>query len=185
MRKSSVFMAVIASSLVVLSGVTGRAGTLWDVDVFFKHLSDQTTSYTGYFDIKSKYNPALETVTNAQAWFFVKDDELWNPKDKSEKVAIDLGNKYFLGDNSAYFNLLGGELSDDALATLDTTGTLKYTLRRTEGDFLALAAKLYVETCPRAVPDGGATLMLLGVALAGIESLRRRMARRNTQPRRA
>jgi hypothetical protein len=41
----------------------------------------------------------------------VTDDELWNPKDKNEKVAIDLGNKYFLRDNSAYFSLLGGERS--------------------------------------------------------------------------
>jgi hypothetical protein len=177
MRKT-IFIALVASSLVVLSGANGRAGTLWDIDVFFKYLSDKTTSYTGSFDIKSQYDPALETVTDAQAWFFVKDDELWNPKDKSEKVAIDLGDESFLGSNSAYFNLLGGDISGDALATLDTFGTLKYTIGRTEGDFLAMSAKLYVETSPRAVPDGGATLMLLGVALAGIESLRRKMARR-------
>ena len=79
MRKS-VFIALVASSLVVLSGVTGRAGTLWDVDLFFTHLSGQTTSYTGYFDITKKYDPALETVKDAQAWFFVTDDP-WEPEE--------------------------------------------------------------------------------------------------------
>ena len=60
----------------------------------------------------------------------------WEPEDKNEKVAIDLGNKSFLGPSNAYFNLLGGQISGDALVTLDTTGTLKYTFRATEGDFL-------------------------------------------------
>jgi hypothetical protein len=181
--RRSVFIALVASSLVVLSGVTGRAGTLWDIDVFYKYLSCQTADYTGFFDIKSKYNPALETVTDAQAWFFVLDDQWFDPK---EKVAVDLGDKPFVGPSYASFNILGGQVSGEALVTLDTTGTLQYTFRSTEGDFNALAAKLWVETSPRGVPDGGATLMLLGVALAGVvEPLRRKMARRNTQPRSA
>ena len=179
MRKS-VIVTLVVCSLVVLSGVTGRAGTLSDIDVFFKYLSGQTATYTGYFDIKSKYSSALETVTDAQAWFLVLDDQWFDP---NEKVAV--VDKPFVGSSYASFNILGGKVSGDALVTLDTTGTLKYTLRRTEGDFLALAAKLYVETCPRAVPDGGTILMLLGAALAGIESLRRKMARTNTQRRSA
>jgi hypothetical protein len=180
--KKSVIVTLVACSLVVVSGVTGRAGTLWDIDVFFKYLSGQTPTYTDYFDIKGKYDPNLETVTSAQAWFSVSDDEFdW----AKEKVSVDLGNKPFVGPSNASFNLLGGKISGDALVTLNTTGTLQYMFRATEGDFSALSAKLYVETCPRTVPDGGATLMLLGVALAGIESLRRRMARRYTQSRRA
>jgi VPDSG-CTERM motif len=181
MRKS-VIVTLVVCSLVVLSGVTGRAGTLWDIDVFFKYLSGETATYTGYFDIKGKYNSALERVTDAYAWFLVLDDQWF---DKGEKVALNLGDKPFCGPSNASFNILGGQVCGEALVTLDTTGRLKYTFCRTEGDFLALAAKLYVETCPKAVPDGGTTLMLLGVALAGIEPLRRRMARRNTQPRRA
>jgi VPDSG-CTERM motif len=177
MRKS-VIVTLVVCSLVVLSGVTGRAGTLWDIDVFFKYLSGETATYTGYFDIKGKYNSALERVTDAYAWFLVLDDQWF---DKGEKVALNLGDKPFCGPSNASFNILGGQICGDALVTLDTTGTLKYTFCRTEGDFLALAAKLYVETCPKAVPDGGTTLMLLGVALAGIEPLRRRMVRRNTQ----
>ena len=180
MRKS-VVMAFVASSLLLLSEVTGKAATFWDIDLFFKYLSDETTAYTYRFDIKGKYDPALETVSVARAWFLVEDD--WS-RDSKEKVAVDLENQRFVGPSNASLNLLGGQISSDALLTLATTGTLKFTIRRTEGDFLAKEAKLEVETRPRVVPDGGATLMLLGVALAGIESLRRRMARRNWQPRR-
>ena len=178
--RNSVVMAFVASSLLLLSGLTGRATTLWDIDLFFKYLSDETTVYTHWFDIKGKYDPASETVIDAHAWFSVEDD--WR-LDSKEKVAVDLGNRSFVGPSSASLNLVGGQISSDALLTLATTGTLKYTIQRTEGDFVALAAKLQVETRP--APDGGATLMLLGVALAGIESLRRRMARRDTQPKTA
>jgi hypothetical protein len=183
MRKSAI-VTLLASSLVVLSGVTGRAGTLWDIDLFFKYLSglsNQTASYTDSFNINGKYDPALERVTNAQAWFLVEDDERY---DGVENVQVDLAGDRFRVPSNAGFNL-GVQISGDALLTLATTGTLQYTFRSAEGDFDALAAKLWVETSPRGVPDGGATLMLLGVALAGIESLRRRMARRNAQPKTA
>jgi hypothetical protein len=177
MRKKSVFIALVASSLAVFSGVTGRAGTLWDIDLFFNYLSVQTPSYTGSFDLTGKYDPALETVKDAQAWFFVTDDS-WDLRNENEKVAVDVGPTKGKFSGQA-FDYLGGDLSGEALAWLDASGTLQYTIQRTEGDFYALAAKLYVETCPKAVPDGGATLMLLGVALAGIEPLRRMIARRN------
>ena len=147
-----------------------------------KYLSGKTT-YSSEFDITSKYNPAFETVTYAYAWFPVSDDQSF---DWSEEVAVDLEGQPFLGPSSATLNLLlGGKISGNAFATLDTTGQLKYSLYATEGDSLSWGGKLYVETCPRPVPDGGATLMLLGVALAGIESLRPRITRRNLQQKRA
>jgi hypothetical protein len=169
--------------MMALSGVTGRAGTLWDVDLLLnpKYLSDKTT-YSSEFDITSKYNPTFETVTYAYAWFPVTDDQWF---DWSEEVAVDLGGQPFLGPSSATLNVLGGNVSGNAFATLDTTGQLKYSFRGTEGDSLSWGGKLYVETRPRSVPDGGATLMLLGMALGGIEPLRRKMSRRNTEPRRA
>jgi hypothetical protein len=134
--KKSILVTLLVSSLVFLSGVRGVAGTLWDVDGFFppKYLSGENTKYTDYFNITSKYNPALEKITFAKLWVAVSDDQIW--PDSYERV---------------------------------------------EGDFLFWGAKLLVETCPKSVPDGGATLMLLGAALAGIESLRRRTTRRNLQ----
>ena len=69
-------MTLVACSLVVLSAVRGRAGTLWDIDLLLnpKDLSRQTTMYTGCFDITGKYNPALERLTYAQVWFPVSDE---------------------------------------------------------------------------------------------------------------
>ena len=173
MRKSPITL-IIASSLLILTGATGRAGTLWDVDVFTEHLSSENTKYTGYFDITSEYDPSVEKLSYAKAWFLFSDDSL---VDGSEWVSVDLGYDTFLDPVKITFALVGsGPIIGDAFLTLDETGKLKYTIHRTRGDFWALAAKLKVETSPRGVPDGGATLMLLGVAFAGIESLRRRMA---------
>ena len=179
MRKSPIAL-IIASSLLILTGAAGRAGTLWDVDVFAEHLSRDTTKYTGYFDITSEYDPTVEKLTYAKAWFLFSDDSL---VDGEEWVSVDLGYDTFL--DKITFALVGsGVITGDTFLTLDETGKLKYTISRTKGDFWALAAKLMVTTSPTSptspsgVPDGGATLMLLGMGLAGIESLRRRMARK-------
>ena len=178
MRKSPITL-IIASSLLILTGAAGRAGTLWDVDVFAEHLSRETPKYTGYFDITSEYDPTVEKLTYAKAWFLFSDDSL---VDGEEWVSVDLGYDTFLDPVKITFALVGsGVITGDAFLTLDETGKLKYTISRTKGDFWALAGKLMVTTSPtspRGVPDGGATLMLLGMGLAGIESLRRRMARK-------
>ncbi|HEY5705639.1 MAG TPA: hypothetical protein VIS96_08710 [Terrimicrobiaceae bacterium] len=168
-------MALVASGLLILSGVTGRAGTLWDIDVFSRYLSG-TNSYTDYFDITSDYNPAFQKIDLGKAWFAVSDDQLL---DSGEWVEIDLGDQDFLGPLKVDLNLVGGNISGEALLTLDAKGKLKYTVRAAGGDFWALGAKLSVEVNPRSVPEGGATLMLLGMALAGIEALRRTTAGKN------
>ena len=181
--KKLVLIALGATGLLLLSGLTGKAGTLWDIDLFFpsNYLSDQQTNsnYTDYFDISSKYNPKLEKVTFAKLWVVATDDQV--RPDSEESASVYLGDQLFLGPKKISLNLLSGELSGNALATLDKYGKIKYSIHREEGDFLVWGAKLLVETSPRSVPDGGATLMLLGVALAGIESLRRRTAKRNLQ----
>jgi hypothetical protein len=175
--KKSVFIALGATILLLLSGLTGKAGTLWDIDLFFppKYLSVQNAEYTDYLDITSKYNPKLEEVSFAKLWVGLSDDQIW--PDAQESVAVYLEDQLFLGPKPVTLSLLSGEISGSALATLDDTGKLKYTIRRTEGDLSFWSAKLLVETNPRSVPDGGATLMLLGLALAGIESLRRTRAK--------
>ena len=179
--KKSILVPLLVSSLVFLSGVRGVAGTLWDVDGFFppKYLSGENTKYTDYFNITSKCNPALEKINFAKLWVAVSDDQIW--PDSNERVKVDLADKSFLGPHNVSLNLLSGVISGDAFDVLNTTGKLKYAVRRVEGDFLFWGAKLLVESCPKSVPDGGATLMLLGAALAGIESLRRRTTRRNLQ----
>ncbi len=177
--KKTTLVTLLTSTMVLLGGLKGVAGTLWDIDLFFpaKYLSAQNSQYTDYLDITSKYNPNVEQVTFAKLWVGLSDDQLW--PDAEESAAVDLEDQLFLGPKPVTLNLLSGEISGSILATLDDTGKLKYTIRRTEGDLSFWSAKLLVETSPRAVPDGGATLMLLGLALAGIESLRRRGPKRS------
>jgi hypothetical protein len=185
MRKS-LFLALLASSLLVLSGAAGRAATFSDIDTFFKPLSKLNPTYTDSFNITSRYNRALKSVASAKAWFLVSDNP-FSPDWLPESAAVDLADQPFLGPESATFNLLSGDISGAALASLDSTGILTYTIRRTQGDFVALGAKLVVETQTRTVPggsrvpDGGSTLMLLGTALAGPGSMRRLLARRSSR----
>ena len=174
-------MGLVASNLLVLSGVTGRAGTLWDIDFFFDYLSDQKI-YTdsGSFDINRGYDPELDGATDAQSWFTVSKDLGFA---KQETLEAKLG-----GPGSASLDPARGQILGDAPVTLDATGMLKYAFRGTRDDFFAFSQNSDAQTSAQAsskrVPDGGATLMLLGVALAAIEPLRRRMARRNAQPKR-
>jgi VPDSG-CTERM motif len=173
MRKS-VFMGLVATILLILSEVTGKAGTVWDIDLFFNYLSDQPT-YTDSFDVNSSYDSELGNVTGAQQWSLVSEDQSFAKEETVEAV---------LSPSNASLDLAGGQTLGDASVTLDATGTLKYAFEGTGDDFFA-SDKSDAETSSRRVPDGGATLMLLGVALAAIEQLRRRMARRNGQPKTA
>ena len=162
-------MGLVATNLLMLSGVTGKAGTVWDIDLFFNYLSDQPT-YTDSFAIDSSYDSGLGNVTGAQQWSLVSEDQSFA---KAETVEAGLG-----GPSNASLNLAGGQILGDSLVTLDATGMLKYAFQGTGDDFFA-SDKSDAETSSRGVPDGGATLMLLGAALAALEPLRRRMAKRN------
>ena len=180
MRKS-IPVTLAASCLLLVSAITGKAVTYWDVDVFSEELSQWNPTKSGTFDITSGllggYNPTTQTIYSATAWFALSDDSLL---DSDEWVQLKLDGVNFLSPVEVDFAFppVGGQVSGQALISLDSTGNLSYTIQRTGGDFWALGAKLMAEAGPRAVPDGGTTLMLLGGALAGIEALRRRSARK-------
>ena len=55
--------------MVLLGGLKGVAGTLWDIDLFFpaKYLSAQNSQYTDYLDITSKYQSECRTGNLRQA----------------------------------------------------------------------------------------------------------------------
>ena len=97
--------------------------------------------------------------------------------DSWESGSVYLGDRQLVGAKKVGLNLLKAEVSGDVLGMLDKDGTLKFKVKREAGDFVVWEAKLVYETSPTSVPDGGATLMLLGLGLAGIESLRRRTAK--------
>ena len=83
------------------------------------------------------YNPATQMLIGAELWFAISDD--LDPR-RSEWVRIDLetglGLQSFLNPSELDFGpFVNGQVSGDALATLDATGTLKYFLTATSGDF--------------------------------------------------
>ena len=186
--KNSVLIALGTSSLLLLGGLTGRATTIDRWLPNGKYLSGEkgTTEYTDSFDIKSKgYDSKKEKVTFAELWIEAKDDQVSDPW---ESGSVYLGDRQLVGPKKLSINDLGGDVSGDALGTLDKYGTLKFTVKRVAGDFVVWEAKLKYETSPISVPsggatspvsvpDGGATLMLLGLSMAGIEVLRRRTAK--------
>jgi len=158
--------------------------TYWDIDLFAEKLSGSNSSKSGVFDITTGplggYNPLTQTVYSGTVWFALSDDQLL---DSNEWVEFKLDGINFLNPIEVDLTIVSGQVLGSALVTLDSTGTLSYTIQRTYGDFWALGAKLMAEAGPRSatsVPDGGTTLMLLGGALAGIEALRRRTVRKKS-----
>ena len=177
--KKSAYVALTATCLLITSALTGKAVTYWDIDVFSEKLSGSNPTRADDFDITTGllggYDPITETIYSATVWFGLSDDRLL---DSDEWVEFKLDGLDFLNPIEVDLGLVSGQVLGQALVSLDSTGTLSYVIQRTDGDFWALGAKLMAEAKPRTVPDGGATLMLLGGALAGIEALRRRSARK-------
>jgi hypothetical protein len=173
--KKSLLIALGTSGLLLLGGLTGRATTIEKWLPNGKYLSENlgTTDYTDSFDIKGQgYDSKKEKVTFAELWIGAKDDQVSDP---FESGSIYLGDQQLVGPRK--LNLLWGEVSGNAREKLDNDGILKFTVKREAGDFIYYQAKLVYETSPISVPDGGATLMLLGLGMAGIEVLRRRTAK--------
>lgn len=140
-------------------------------------------SYTGGWDLLNEgYNPANETITSATATFKLNDA---NGGSESYTITID-GDAFAAGGSfsTSLFGTIsvGGAIGVDALLTLDTTGLLSYTITATRGIFWLTEAKLVADATGRAqpspigVPDGGATLALLGFGLLGLLGASRRIA---------
>ena len=189
--KKSVLIALGTSSLLLLGGLTGRATTIERWLPNGKYLTGENgtteyteSEYTDSFDITNNgYDSKKEKVTFAELWIEAKDDQV---SDTWESGSVYLGeDRQLVGARKVSIDLLKAEVSGDVLGMLDKDGSLKFTVKREAGDFLVWQAKLVYETSPTSVPDGGATLMLLGLGLAGIESLRRRIAKQSLQQNRA
>ena len=137
-------------------------------------------SYSGFFDLSDEgYDSTTQQVYWAKAEFtFV--DVFPGP----ERMEISLGGSYL--DSSSGFPFfpfflpvkLGGEVVGSALMQLSDTGILEYEIRKLSGsltDFALIHSKLIADAGTR-VPDGGATLMLLGLSFLGILGARRKLA---------
>lgn len=187
MKPTQMALAVLASG--VMFATSARAIPYVDFNPIGVKLDDANPSYLGEFNIVDVgYNPATQRVTSATAWFAFADDVLpWDgladPLDlygNNEVVKVDLGlvNGYFGPVEVDLATVLGGNVEGSVLLDLSSDGVLSYKINKVAGDFYIGFAKLVAEASPRtanAVPDGGTTAVLLGLALLGLSAARRKM----------
>lgn len=135
-------------------------------------------SYTGNWDLLNEgYDPATQQINSAVATFSLND-----ANGRSESYTITIDGDTFLSGGSFSTTTFGtidfaGGVVGDALITLDSTGLLSYTVTATSGVFWLANAALTADVSAREsnghVPDGGLTVAMLGIGLAGLGRIRR------------
>ena len=141
--------------------------------------SGYADSGTTYTDVAG-FQPLQDVAYNASAFFYFRDDG----DRAAEMVNVKLDNIQFL-DTDSYMTsapvTLGGNLWNASawlLIQLNIDGTLKYSVKA-EGtsDFYLEYARLEVDAItlpkPFSVPDGGATVVLLGLGFVAAATARR------------
>jgi hypothetical protein len=140
------------------------------------HLSatGHTQSLTDTFDLTADgFVPGVDTAVAGLAFFDLTD--FVDPLNR-DRVSIDLGSidptgGGAVGDYLFTFSALGGADALSILADINADGTLDYEITATRGDFYVDGAELDVRATvpgPASVPDGGATMTLLGMGLFGV-----------------
>lgn len=160
-----------------------------DYDPINNVLSSSYSTYTGTFQIDTTdgdwtianaapdwnvvgYDSNTQYVTSAFAQF-----SFWDADDNIEMVSIELGSEPLLPDPSPImigFTTKGGITASAMIELQD--GSVGYSVSWTEGDAFTLAgAGLFAQadSKPVDVPEGGATLGLLGLGLVGLASFKR------------
>lgn len=155
----------------------------WDIDYHGVHVSEYGSPVYGSLNIaqddgdglnKADYNKALMELKAAFLGFLFTEDEFLDSKEVAS-IYLDcaedpINNGFFLG-----FSLFGDLVSGDLFATLSETGEILYKITAKKGDFVFWGAGLAAAACPKPqVPDGGATVFLLGLGLAGLAMWGRR-----------
>lgn len=110
------------------------------------------------------YDPSSEVVAST-----VVDFSFRNLTGLGSKVAITIGGIAFIGTEVAgTFTHLVGDVGA-ALATLSSTGSIDYTIKNlTTSRITITGAALTAQAVATSVPDGGATLLFLGMGLLGV-----------------
>jgi hypothetical protein len=128
------------------------------------------------------YDPLTQTLTAAWAVFLMTDDEGLLSADgldmfgKTETVEIFLGSELgtaFGTPTEVGITFSGGTVGAIALSDLDEDGILDYSVRSTKGHFVLVNAGLKATFATRTIPDGGLTLILLGLGLFSLAIGRR------------
>ncbi|MEZ5276867.1 MAG: hypothetical protein R3F07_10855 [Opitutaceae bacterium] len=146
-----------------------KLSTGQSVSGVFDIVNPGTDSFGGYSDLGG-YAP-LTPITDAAATFWLSDDG----DGLGELARIDLGiiPLDWVGwlNNGSTTTIQVGADALDFLVFLGTAGTLNWSVKSTLGDFYVRGAMLQANT----VPDGGITLILLGLGLSGLAFGRRFM----------
>jgi hypothetical protein len=172
MKYVKVVLAVV--TLLAVIATTSSAALYEDYQYIGITLSADNDEYSHWFDISPPYVPGTETFQQAEATFTIRGRD-----NIAEKVSFLIGPDS--GDGEVLFGrqLFGGSISLEAMLSLGDNGFLSYCVRWVSGDdpFKLEDAYLIAETSPnsQAVPDGGTTLGLLGMAMIGLEWGRRKV----------
>jgi hypothetical protein len=160
--------AIVYSDLDVFNGASGRLVTA-------------ANPLSGYFDINAQDNDGIldrvgydstnQQITRAIASFSIVDDNPFSWSDGSETVTINLGSSTFVNSHAATILFALGDVTGSALLDLNVDGIIKYTIAANSGDFKAIHGSLLANAEPKSVPDGGWTVVFLGIGFLGICAL--------------
>src|SRR5688572_848563 len=165
------FIKLVVLSALSLSGFLSTANaTLYTAtqDLNDTQLSSVNPIFDdGYFDIAPPFSPLTETITYAEIMI-----NIFNPDRGSDwvKLTFDPSQNVFGATTKLGLNSVSGEVYGQALANLQTSGQITYSVEwYSGGAFTLVDAILAIETSPHqqseAVPEHSSTLCLLGCAL--------------------
>jgi hypothetical protein len=173
MRK--LFVTICLAALTVMLSGSTYAADYSDYINIETVLHSGNSAVSGTFDISDDgFNGTAESINWADVQFVVYDND-----SNRDVVKMTVGGDYTAGGSVRNgFNLFGGTLLGEALLDLSLDGIIGFTIHWLSGDaFRVSEAALSVQTISNAqpVPDGGSTVMMLGLALLGFGTLHRKL----------
>ncbi len=168
MTKTLTLSAALAAALLLSAGSAGAIEIVTYGSVR-TGLIDLNNSVNGVFDLTSGYNSASDTLNSAYVDFVFQD--------LSQRTAVNVSLDGSSVTTGQIVNTLFsyGAISFNVAQTALSDSLLSYSITWSGGDGInLLEAKLTADvTRNAAVPDGGMTLSLLGLAMAGLGMARK------------
>ncbi len=186
MKLRKTLIALVAGAAVLAAGSSAYAISMtWtDVNTYQNLLlsSDGVprTTKTDFWDITSDgFVPGTDIATAAEATFTLTDND---PNAETVRIRVPYNVGYLVANGAFESTFTFGLSSITVLADINADGILYYRVRAMSGDFYFNSASLTVNgerpspNDPTGVPDGGASVALLGMGLLGLGTLKRKLA---------
>ena len=173
-RKSSVALCSVIAACLLWSR-PAEALVISDVQSIWATLSADSPTYSSAaegtsFDLTDNGVPTSATVLWANVSF-----TLLNSDGQQELVVAELPGDFLWGASAIGFSAFGGLVNGSVLSSLNTSGTLDYTLNYVWGSSSVLVAQAALVAGVTSVPEP-ASAALFGLGLTGVAALRRRRA---------